>query len=285
MPDELPNACYISLHMDKGGRRRFLRHRTSPVIRGRWHVGSEPLFECRAILFDLDGVLVDSLALSERILRAWAAARRLDPDAAVIAAHGRRDIDLIRHLAPELDAHAEARAIAAQEEAAAEGLKSCPGASSLLEALPPSRWAVVTSGARRVALARLRAAGLPIPWHVIAAEDIDHGKPNPEGYLKAAALLDSLPRQCLVIEDAQAGVAAARAAGMTCIGVGPSLVGSADVDAWVEGVSRLRLVIRADGMEVIANRGGELGGMVYSGTWQRGVRQFGAVDGDPATGG
>ncbi|MFD8005641.1 HAD-IA family hydrolase [Streptomyces mirabilis] len=241
-------------------------------------------FACQAILFDLDGVLVDSLALSERILRDWAAARRLDPDAAVTAAHGRRDIDLIRHLAPDLDAHAEARAIASQEEAAAAGLKSCPGAFSLLEALPPSRWAVVTSGARRVAVARLRATGLPMPWHVIAAEDINHGKPNPEGYLKAAALLDSLPRHCLVIEDAQAGVEAAHAAGMACIGVGPSLVGNADVDAWVEGVSQLWLAVRADGIEVIVNLGGELGGVDYPGTWRQGVRQFGAVDGDPATG-
>ncbi|WP_433331911.1 HAD-IA family hydrolase [Spirillospora sp. CA-294931] len=177
----------------------------------------------RALLFDLDGVLVDSLGLIERILREWAAEHGLDADHAVALAPGRRDIDLIRLLAPHLDAEAETARIVAREESDVAGLRALPGAAETLDALSPASWAIVTSGTRAVATARLEAAGLPLPKFLVAAEDVPTGKPDPSGYLKAAALLGRPPEACLVVEDAPAGAQAARAAGMDCLGVGPAL--------------------------------------------------------------
>ncbi|TDE01062.1 HAD family hydrolase [Jiangella asiatica] len=197
---------------------------------------------CHKILFDLDGVLVDSLGLIERILRAWAAEHELDGDRAVALSHGRRDIDVVRLIAPHLDAAAEARRIVEREERDIDGLTAARGAAGLLAALPPGRWAVVTSGTRAVARARLAAAGLPEPAVLVAADDIVHGKPHPEGYLTAAGLLDAVPERCVVVEDAAAGVRAAAAAGMRCIGVGPALSGADDqLAAHVAGLHRVQV--------------------------------------------
>lgn len=175
---------------------------------------------CTAVLFDLDGVLVDSMPLIERILRAWADLRGLDADQAVALSHGRRDIDLVRTIAPHLEAEAEARRIAEWEEQDFAGLRPVPGAPDLLAALPVGGWAVVTSGTRAVAHGRLAAAGLPRPRHLVAADDIQYGKPAPDGYLRAAKLVGVDPRGCVVVEDAEAGVAAAGAAGMRCVALG-----------------------------------------------------------------
>jgi mannitol-1-/sugar-/sorbitol-6-phosphatase len=181
------------------------------------------------ILFDLDGVLVDSLRVIERILREWAGEHGLNGDRAVALSHGRRDIDLIRLLAPHLDAEAEAARIVAKEEHDTAGLRALPGAAALLAALPPKAWAVVTSGTRAVATARLSAAGLPMPALLIGAEDVPAGKPDPVGYLWAAQLLGSTARHCLVVEDAKAGAEAAGAAQMDCLGVGAALEGRPDL--------------------------------------------------------
>jgi mannitol-1-/sugar-/sorbitol-6-phosphatase len=191
--------------------------------------------DCDAILFDLDGVLVDSHPLIERILRTWAVGRGVDPDAAVAASYGRRDIDLVRAVAPNLDAETEAAWIVEREERDFTGVCPVPGAAGLLAALPASRWAVVTSGTRRVATGRLRAAAPPEPVHMVTAEDVSEGKPAPEGYLRAADLLRVRPDRCLVVEDAEAGVRAAEAAGMRCLGIGAGLSGSLipeALDAW-----------------------------------------------------
>lgn len=177
------------------------------------------------ILFDLDGVLVDSLPVIERILRVWAAEHDLDADKAVALSHGRRDIDLIRLIAPHLDAEAEAARVFEREEHDTTGVRAMPGAADLLATLPADSWAVVTSGTRAVATARIAAAGLPMPRLLLAAEDVVEGKPSPAGYLQAAALLGQDPERCLVVEDAEAGALAARAAGMECLGVGPVLKG------------------------------------------------------------
>ncbi|MGW1989733.1 HAD-IA family hydrolase [Embleya sp. NPDC001921] len=191
--------------------------------------------DCDAILFDLDGVLVDSHPLIERILRAWAAGRGVDPDAAVAASYGRRDIDLVRVVAPTLDAEAEAAWIVEREERDFTGILAMPGAAGLLAALPAARWAIVTSGTRKVASGRLRAAELPEPVYMVTAEDVREGKPAPEGYLRAAGLLGVRPDRCLVVEDAESGVRAAEAAGMRCLGIGAALaegeIGAA-LDAW-----------------------------------------------------
>ena len=172
---------------------------------------------CRALLFDLDGVLADSTASVVHHWRAWAARHGLDGDALIRVVHGRRAIDIIREAAPALDAGAELAALAAAESADTVGVEAMPGAAALLARLPVGHWAVVTSGTRAVALARLRAGALPVPPLLVAADEIERGKPDPEGYLTAARRLTEAPADCVVIEDAPAGVAAARAAGMRCV--------------------------------------------------------------------
>ena len=173
----------------------------------------------RAILFDLDGVLVDSARCVERTWRQWAARHGLDPDAIVAVAHGRRTLETIPEVAPHLDVAAEVAALEAIESTTTDGVYEIPGARELLEQLPPDRWAIVTSGARSVATLRIRHTGLPMPRVLVCADEITHGKPHPEGYLTAAARLGILPDDCVVIEDAPAGVDAARAAGMRSIGI------------------------------------------------------------------
>jgi sugar-phosphatase len=174
---------------------------------------------CRALLFDLDGVLADSTASVEAHWRAWGARHGLDGDALLRVVHGRRAVDTIRDVAPALDAERELAALVAAEAGDTAGVTASPGAAALLPRLPAGSWAVVTSGVRAVALARLRASGLPEPPLLVAADDIARGKPDPEGYLTAAARLGRAPADCLVFEDAPAGVAAARAAGMRCVGL------------------------------------------------------------------
>ncbi|MFE7561418.1 HAD-IA family hydrolase [Kitasatospora sp. NPDC057500] len=205
---------------------------------------------CEHILFDLDGVLVDSLPIVERILRDWAAGQGLDGDDAVARSYGLRDVDLIALIAPHLDAAHEANVIAEREERDFEGIRPVPGAPALLTALPPERWGVVTSGTRRVARGRLAAAGLPEPGVLLAAEDFERGKPDPEGYLKGAAALGSPPGRCVVIEDAKAGVEAALAAGMRCIGLGDGLSGLPDgaLEAAVKDLTQVRVTVLDEGL-------------------------------------
>jgi sugar-phosphatase len=194
--------------------------------------------ECEAVLFDLDGVLVDSLGVAERILREWAAERGVDGDRAVALSHGRRDADLVALLAPDLDVAAEVAWIVGREERAVDAIAAMPGAVDLLGAVPPQRWAVVTSGARAVARGRIAAAGLPEPPRLVAAEDVRRGKPDPEPYLRAARLLGVAPERCVVIEDAMSGVRAALAAGMRCVGVGAEVAPTA-VTAHVASLEQL----------------------------------------------
>jgi len=177
------------------------------------------LFEPRAVLSDLDGVLVDSAAVIEQTWRGFADRHGLDPDEVVAAGHGRRSIDLIWLVAPHLDAEIEAANVEREEIAQASGLRPLPGARELVDAVPAERFAIVTSGSRALALARLRAAGLPVPAVLVTAEEVDDGKPHPAGYLRAAELLGVDPAHSVVLEDAPAGVEAGRAAGMTVIAV------------------------------------------------------------------
>jgi sugar-phosphatase len=135
------------------------------------------------------------------------------------AAHGRRAIDTIRALAPALDPDAELAALIATEATATEGVHEIPGARELVRSLPPRRWAVVTSGTRAVAEFRLRHGKIPIPDVMICADEIERGKPDPQGYLRAAARLGVPPAQCVVIEDAPPGIEAGRAGGMKVIAV------------------------------------------------------------------
>src|SRR5580698_10271363 len=154
-----------------------------------------PTFSCAAILFDLDGVLVDSTRAVDREWREWAQRKGVDGDAIMAIAHGVRTVEVIRRVAPHLNAELEASAIENHEAGDQRGVTVMPGAADLLSQIPEGRWGVVTSG------------------------DVIHGKPHPEPYLKGAAQLGFPPTDCLVIEDAPAGIESARAAGMKVIGI------------------------------------------------------------------
>jgi sugar-phosphatase len=175
--------------------------------------------ECSGVIFDLDGVLVDSAGLVEQQWRRWANARGVRPEPLLRICHGRRAVETIRLAAPHLDAEAEAALLAAAEDRAGPELRALPGASRLLGQIPGPCWAVATSGTRAAAAARLRGAGLPEPAAMICAEDVAHGKPHPEVYQRAAIAMGLPPGECVVIEDAPAGIEAARAAGMLPIGL------------------------------------------------------------------
>lgn len=174
-------------------------------------------FECSAVVFDLDGVLVDSTGYVEQQWRRWATSKGLPVEPFLRVCHGRRALETIRLAAPHLDAEAEVAAFVPEEQAANPTLGPVEGAPRLLQALPVGSWAVATSGTRAVATERLQRAGLPLPGVLICAEDVRRGKPSPDVYLLAAAGLGVVSTQCLVVEDAPAGIEAARAAGMGVI--------------------------------------------------------------------
>jgi mannitol-1-/sugar-/sorbitol-6-phosphatase len=167
------------------------------------------------LLSDLDGVLVDSAAAVERAWTAWALRRGLDVDDVLALAHGRPTVEVVAAAAPHLDTSVEAAEVEGEEVADTEGLTALPGAADLLGAVP--RVALVTSGTRALASSRLAATGLSAPDVLVTADQIDRGKPHPEPYLTAAERLGASPAECLVVEDAPAGVAAGLAAGMTVV--------------------------------------------------------------------
>jgi mannitol-1-/sugar-/sorbitol-6-phosphatase len=171
------------------------------------------------MLFDLDGVLVDSTRSVERHWRAWAQQKGVDAEKIMAIAHGVRALEVIRQVAPHLDAAAEVREIEAREVTDRDGVVAMPGAAALLASVPDGRWGVVTSGTRHLASGRLRLMGLPVPKVLVTADEVANGKPHPEPYLKGAELLGVKPADCLVIEDAPAGIQSARAGGMKVVGI------------------------------------------------------------------
>ncbi len=168
--------------------------------------------QCRGLLFDLDGVLVDSTPAVERVWAWWARKHGFEPDEVVKRAQGRPSITTIRELLPDADHGAEDREVQRREIADIEGLIPLPGAIELLRALPLDRWAIVTSCTRDLAHVRIAAAGLPKPRHLVTSTDVTHGKPDPEPYLKGAQFLGVPAADCLVVEDAPAGIRAGKAA-------------------------------------------------------------------------
>jgi len=176
-------------------------------------------YHCGAILFDLDGVLVDSAERVEKTWREWATRHRLDPEHVIEMAHGRRTVETLRMVAPHLSVDAELAVLEASGATNPDGVYEIAGARELLQLLPPNRWAVVTSGIRPVAEFRLRHTGLPLPAVMVCADEITRGKPDPEGYLKAAARLGFSAADCIVIEDAPPGIESAQAAGMRSIAI------------------------------------------------------------------
>lgn len=165
------------------------------------------------MLFDLDGVLVDSTPAVARVWAGWARQHGFDPDEVVRQAHGKPSIATIRELLPEGDHQAENREVERCEIADVEGVVPLPGAMELLRALPMERWAIVTSCTRELANVRIAAAGLPKPKYLITSNDVQNGKPAPEPYLKGSQILGLPARECVVLEDAPAGILAGKAAG------------------------------------------------------------------------
>jgi sugar-phosphatase len=171
------------------------------------------LIQCGGVLFDMDGVLVDSTPAVARVWTAWAGKHGFDPDEVVRQAHGRPSLATIIELLPQGDHDAENREVERREIDDLADVVALPGALNLLQAIPQRLWSVVTSASRALAEVRLRAAGLPMPKHLVTASDLQRGKPFPDPYLKGAESLGMAPADCVVVEDAPSGVRSGKRAG------------------------------------------------------------------------
>ncbi len=209
-------------------------------------------FTCEAILFDMDGTLVNSTAVVERQWRRWAAAHRLDADPILAVAHGRRTIETMRQVAPHLNLPEQEAARFDEEEGRdTEGIVPVADAGHVLDSLPRDKWAVVTSAGLHLAQTRLAFAGLPLPSILVSADDVREGKPHPEGYLLAARRMDVRNDRCLVIEDTPAGIEAGIAAGMQVLGIGNTVAREAlKAVPWILDFTRLR-IYNGDRIEIV----------------------------------
>jgi sugar-phosphatase len=172
-----------------------------------------------AVLFDLDGVLVESREATERVWLDWAGRNGVDVDELRAAMHGVRSVEVVRAVRPELDSVVEAESIERRQAEDLYGLRAIPGAAAALGAVRGDRVAVVTSATRPLAEARLGAVGISPPAVVVYADDVARGKPDPEGYRTAAERLGVDPADALVVEDSPPGIEAGRAAGAATVGV------------------------------------------------------------------
>lgn len=181
-------------------------------------VSSSPVIvRCQGLLFDMDGILISSLASVERSWTKWANMRGLDPVYVLGVIHGRRAIESAAELRPDLDANEELKLLEEIECADGDGIEVLPGVRELLKSLPAHRWTVVTSATEKLARTRLAMVGIPVPERLITADSVALGKPNPAPYLAGAAILGFPPETCVVIEDSASGVQAGEAAGCTVI--------------------------------------------------------------------
>lgn len=207
--------------------------------------------DCVAILFDLDGVLIDSTRCIERHWQEWAQKQNIHIKIVLKHAHGVRTIETIQKVAPHLDAEKEAASFTAHEIQDTEGVVAIPGAKALMSQLPPDQWAIVTSGGYELVQARLNRTQLPIPKFIISGDDVAHGKPSPEPYLAAAKKLGIPPTRCTVVEDAPIGVKAGKAAGMKVIGITSTHSRNELIDAGVDF-----LVERLENINIHPGEGG-----------------------------
>lgn len=172
---------------------------------------------CKAVLFDMDGILISSIGSVERSWTKWALMRGVDPEHAIRVIHGRRAIDSLRAIRPDLDAEKELVILEDLEVEDKDDIVVLPGVRELLKALPHDRWTVVTSATGRLARVRLEAAGLPVPDEFVHGDLVEEGKPHPAPFLAGAKLLGFNPHECVVFEDSESGVKAGKAAGCTVV--------------------------------------------------------------------
>ena len=201
----------------------------------------------------MDGILISSLGSVERSWTRWAKMRGIDPAYAISVIHGRRAIDSVRRLRPELDAEAELKIIEDFEVEDNDGLVVLPGVLELLRALPAERWTVVTSATERLARVRMAAGGVPVPGRLVTAEKVVHGKPHPEPYEAGAKLLGFAPGACVVFEDSASGARAGREAG--CMVIATTFSHAAEeleaAHYLVRDLTRMRMESQAEGEGVI----------------------------------
>jgi sugar-phosphatase len=191
--------------------------RTSNLRKRSTCSGNATTVHCSALLFDLDGVLIDSTPAVARVWTRWAIERGFNPEEVVARAHGRPSLTTVKELLPNADHEAENKKVERAEIEDLEGVIPLPGTLELLASLPRDRWTIVTSCTRALAEVRIRAAGLPLPENFITSTDIVNGKPHPEPYLKGSAVLGFPATECIVLEDAPAGIQAGKAAQATVI--------------------------------------------------------------------
>jgi sugar-phosphatase len=206
----------------------------------------------RGILFDMDGVLISSIGSVRRCWRRWAKIYGVPNAEEYEVPHGVRAIDIVKSLRPDIDPREGLRVIEDMEVEDVADLQVLPGVKTLLAALPLERWAIVTSSTRRLLLARLKAAGLPVAERIIGADDVGRGKPDPEPYRRGAELLGFRPEDCLVVEDAPSGIGAGKAAGCRVLGVlGTHSVAELSEADWIVGsLERLAVAVGVQELEL-----------------------------------
>jgi sugar-phosphatase len=178
--------------------------------------------EAKGLLFDMDGVLISSIASVNRCWRRWAAHYGVPNAEQFVISHGTRAVEIIVGLRPDFTPEQVAEGLRLIEDMEIDdvaGLKVLPGVRELLNSLPADRWTIVTSATRRLMIARLKAAGLPLPERIVAGDDVTNGKPHPEPYMTGAKILGVTSAECVVVEDAPSGVGSGKAAGSRVLGV------------------------------------------------------------------
>lgn len=211
-------------------------------------------FHCKAILFDLDGTLIDSAARIRRLWQTWGERRGIEPESIFQVMHGRRAGEIIQMFTPHLNVDNEVQDVESDEVSDMHDVQAYEGALEILNSLSKEQWAIVTSGSRQVTEARLRHVKLPIPSVFITSENVKVGKPAPDGYLLAAQQLHVPPMECVIIEDAPAGVKAGKAAGMHVIAIVSTHTRGElqEADMILQQLADLKLSKRNDGITIHA---------------------------------
>lgn len=212
---------------------------------------------CAAVLFDMDGVLINSTPAVARVWRRWAIEHGFTPEEVVAHAHGRPSLTTVKDYLPNSDHEAENREVERREIEDLDGVVPLPGALALLASLPADRWTIVTSCTRALAEVRIKAAGLPLPRKLITANDIVHGKPNPDPYLKGASILGFPAADCIVIEDVPAGIRAGKSAGARVIAftttTSETILREAGADWILKNCADIRLLDSTNGLTLALN--------------------------------